>query len=61
MLGIKVKSAVKCHMFTPPRLPESLPPLLKKILEEALLFILGDKQCFCKIGLKYCSTTLQSS
>ena len=37
MLGIDVKSAVKCHLFTPPWLPgEPAPAAEKKILEETL-------------------------
>ena len=36
MLGIKVKSAVKCHLFTPPRLPREPAPAAKKILEVTL-------------------------
>ena len=30
MLGIKVKSAVKCHLFTPPRLPGEPAPAAEK-------------------------------
>ena len=29
MLGIKVKSAVKCHLFTPPQLPGEPAPAAK--------------------------------
>ena len=31
MLGIKVKSAVKCHLFTPPRVPGEHAPAAEKI------------------------------
>ena len=39
MLGIKVKSAVKCHLFTPTRPPGEPAPLLKTILEETLSWV----------------------